>query len=805
MKKLMVVMFALVGVSASAGDRSYDALYTAETGYVTLTKDDTGNGANSSFHSSRGWSDKDVPPDYGMPHSGTNYYVGSQYRLYLDDVASGQTPTGFDGDGIVVAGEVRMNGAWGRSAICGPLTMLPGSAFYWVNIGHVTGGSVHIKGTGTSVNKPVEFQSGRNNETSKQTMNAYMSFSADADGELHWRLASGRDIGATFVVLDDWANFLGTFRIGNNFTIKTKNGLYKNPGRVIVSKNAMLQLTAASGTSEIGSLSVQSNGVLNLSALNGSQTVKIATKLELEPGALVIPQTFSGNRISANEFHPVFELSAEAVAAGLPDFETIPVALCGRQVAIKDGHAPVTDTIFPRLEWVVRDGENGGKIVGFSWKEMVAVTKTMSYTSYGFDPNGTGNCDPSQYWGDGAYPSPDKDYFSYSKNLAIRQAGNPFVFPGDSLFMSAGLIYAYFESGDITISNLFLSAGGKVRIMNQEKSYTLRGKIRTLGVGNAVTWTFNLGDQASYTIASDISGDGILRFDMDTEVGTSNWKKTLTVGTVELAGDNSAYSGKMRVDCWQTAPSTYASFFGDAPFVPGPNSNVTLRVSNQANLGGPLPSFAYDALTVSNECRLALKATATFDEQTRGWFFPANAYLRVEKDAVATVKVPVTFGTKLTKEGAGALMLGGTAAVAPGLQGRPEIKVEKGAFGFVSSTAIGGVDVTFGAGASLRVVAKPDDETLAQKGVDLTDATLSSVAPIPVEFDMTGVDVASKEDVSVAICTVPTSAAKAYANLLSLGKPAKGYSAKLVPVDNHDETTTLVAECEGQGLMLLLR
>ncbi len=134
MKRCMSLGCALLSAVAFADDKSHDAFYTAETGYVTLDASDTGNGANSSFHSAKNWSDGKAP------HSGTNYYVKAGKTLYLDDVGNSSVPAGFDGDSLVVAGVILMNGAWGRVADCGPLTMLPDSSFYWVNVGHVTGG-----------------------------------------------------------------------------------------------------------------------------------------------------------------------------------------------------------------------------------------------------------------------------------------------------------------------------------------------------------------------------------------------------------------------------------------------------------------------------------------------------------------------------------------------------------------------------------------------------------------------------------------------------------------------------------------
>ena len=810
MTRVIITACMLACSSAVAYDKSYDAIYTAATGYVTLEADDTGNGANSSFHSAKNWSDKDVPPNYGVPHAGTNYYVKAGKVFVLDDVANSSTAEGFAGDSIVVGGQVKMNGAWGKIANCGPLTMLPDSVFYWVNIGNIVGGSVHVKGTGTSTTKPVLFRSGRNgNNESLYSMNADMSFSSDADGELYWMLDSGRTIGVTFTVPEDWSGFTGTFRMGRNLTFKTKSGRYNMAGHAIITTNAMLQLTASSGQSEIGALTIQKNGVLNLSAANGTQMVKITTKLEMEPGALVIPQTFSGNLIAAQEFHPVFNLTAEAVAAGLPDFSSIPVADSGRKASLVNGHEATTG-IFPGLNWVVRDAEGGGKTVGFSYKETVAVTNGMSYANCGFIPNGTGAADPANFWADGQYPQKGKAYYNPGKNLIIRGTGNPYVFPGDSFMHYAGAMGIFSDSRDMTITNLILAGNGRTRLMSSGTVYHLRGTLKVLRTEEGTKtptascgWKFNVGDKCTQFIDSDISGDGVLAMQMDTEVGSSSWNKTLPCGIVELTGDNSAFQGKMTVDCWQTAGS-YAGYF-DTPYQPGPYSNITLRVSSQSNLGGALPQAAYNALTINNECRLTLLSTAEFAEPTRGWFFPSNAYLRVEEGAVATVTSPITFGQKLVKEGAGALMLGGTASVASGLAGRPQVKVEAGSLGFVSSTAIAGLDVDFAPGTSLRLKVTQPGEGMSARGVDLTNASITSSSAIPIVFDASDGDGAAKRDIAVPVCTIPTSEASSYADLFSISHAPRGYNAALTWTQNGDSTMTLRAELTTKGFVISFR
>jgi hypothetical protein len=222
-------------------------------------------------------------------------------------------------------------------------------------------------------------------------------------------------------------------------------------------------------------------------------------------------------------------------------------------------------------------------------------------------------------------------------------------------------------------------------------------------------------------------------------------------------------------------------------------------------LGGTLPSFEYDALTVSNQCRLTLLSTAEFNDLTRGWFFPENAYLCVEEGAIATVKNPITYGQKLVKEGNGTLMLGGSAAIASGVVNRPQFKVDKGTLGFVSSTAINGLNVSFAEGTSLRVQAVQMDDVFASKGVDLTNADITSDSTINLDVDMTGVDMYSVGQVTIPICTVPESRVLEYEDLFTVGKVVSGCSSEFTWVSNSDSTKTLCLTVTHNGFVISIR
>ena len=79
---MIAVFCGVFGAAALAYDTSFDAVYTAETGYVTLEGNDTGNGVNSSFHSAKNWSDLNFLGGNEFSHdstSGFRYVIGDTF------------------------------------------------------------------------------------------------------------------------------------------------------------------------------------------------------------------------------------------------------------------------------------------------------------------------------------------------------------------------------------------------------------------------------------------------------------------------------------------------------------------------------------------------------------------------------------------------------------------------------------------------------------------------------------------------------------------------------------------------------
>ena len=296
------------------------------------------------------------------------------------------------------------------------------------------------------------------------------------------------------------------------------------------------------------------------------------------------------------------------------------------------------------------------------------------------------------------------------------------------------------------------------------------------------------------TIASEISGDN----NLSVSLAVPNGNLGDLIGTLILSGANTNWTGKIAL---VTTNDVYGLANGTLCEVSAA-SNLTLRVSDARSLGGPLPEFAYDALAISNKCRLAVDATTTFNEPTRGWYVPRSAFLYVTNGAVATCANTITLGGELVKEGEGALSL----AAAPVQEGEEaSIAVSNGTLAVSASNVLDGLPVKFGAGTALGVDVNSSDAGFLAKGIDLRNASFSSaderifvtVVGVPEELGNYG---------PYAILTYDAAQSGAVASRYAVRWPRGGSMiAVCSETDNGDGTKTLKAMFHSCGIRFMVR
>ena len=756
-----------------------DSDYTAATGYVTMKATDA-NQNSSSFAAAGNWSDNQAP------HNDTNYYVRSGYTLYTP--AKNAT---FSGKTLVVGGYLRTANAY--TYTFGNTIFLPGSRFRFGQISTLAaGGSFTIQGTEAS---PVLFESLRGSDSEFRLSPTLVS---DENG---WMVLVGQSGYAGRQAFSfrggSWAGFQGTAEVRTNCAIRLEfntpfGNAFSAPtaGTVLVRSGGCFELFARGIHPGIGRLVVESGGELCPTQALGSSYFAITKRLELAEGSRVVcSNTFNIAPVSLPTCG-VFRLSADAVAAGIPNLSKVEfvypnTTMWGR---------------LPRFIPVVYDDSevSGGKYAGWSMKPVVSMTKANYGVHYALSPASGETA--ADYWSDGEFPHEGADYFIQNA-FFISGKGYPYTFPGDSCTVKSGVTFGLTSNmRTIRFDDLTFLDNVLVRPLNNAP-YILRGKLSLLKRSNpsspVVVNCANAPDQ-TLKIESEIDGDNDIVF--------RRFGETLSTERAEvyLSGLNTNYTGRIIVKASAEEGASSGSVSDTLDAV----NTLTLHISDARNLGGALAAFDADSLVVSNKCRLAVDVTTTFNETTRGWHFPADAYLRINSGMTATCANTLTVGGELVKEGTGTLRLS-ARPVAENASAR--LTISSGDLAVSATDALNGLPITLASGSSLVIDREAGDATFTEKGLNLVGVSISSAdAKVPVRFtfDAVNLDV-NQQCHSFPVMTYPSTQSTAVASTYEFKKPdamkGMGYALETVERDNGDGTVTLDIRLVRKGTQIILR
>ena len=396
------------------------------------------------------------------------------------------------------------------------------------------------------------------------------------------------------------------------------------------------------------------------------------------------------------------------------------------------------------------------------------------------------------------------DYY-LSQKTAYHPLTSPVEFYGGSLTLAGGNANGVMLSGmlttvqksALTIADFRWLAKGddSVQISSYSSEITLNGNITVLPTQKDVYFGWQQWNGNVATINSNIKGSGGIRLTVNQDASFN------ANGTYVLAGDNSGYTGRLLL--------MHKPFkTGTTPYNDPESHFVTLKVAEQSNLGGALPAFDAESLSIEDNSLLQVTKSAVFDESTRGWQIRGHGRIGVPENAVVKVlDKTLTYaddGTdagRLTKEGSGTLVLGGTTALSGELAKTLEIK--EGSVRFDSTAAADGLTVAFSADTSLQVDLTRTGE-FAERGVVIAGETpfVSAAADGKVPVSWTASADLSDTTSSVAICTVSA----ALKDSLKFDAPAK-FNRRPVAVscvENSDDTVTFVATVSGKGGLVLM-
>lgn len=452
----------------------------------------------------------------------------------------------------------------------------------------------------------------------------------------------------------------------------------------------------------------------------------------------------------------------------------------------------------------------------------------------------------TDHWSPAGAITSGKDY--YSSGFAVRpvNAAQIQTFEGDSLTLANGssLIFKAYgvhvpethvvaTSGDVKFTHsgayngnhlpdwaayAAREFGGTVKNCNM---VSLEGGPIDVYTENGKYLEFSQPSFRGAYMTSELKGDGDVKLTFYVE--KQNQKETDGDGSVLILDhDNSRFFGRMYLTGAQSTSYGRTN--------PSLSRCSTLYLTQPTSLGGPRPSFTFDALKLDNYACLSPTVSMTLDDPTRGIYIwsSATAQFMVPENVVFSVKEQVTYNGRLYKCGAGTLALGygqrpkfGPAQAADPGSYMHQLAVAEGSFRPLDELATDGLEVSFSAGTKLVLdVAAPTASGVGRYGMLLTKSSSSLTVDDTVALDfVNSTGLAQPANKDVAICPICTLASKAAAEALvskftfdrGAVLPYTGkytYRVKDLTVgDNGDGTFTLAARVEREkpGVILVVR
>ena len=398
-------------------------------------------------------------------------------------------------------------------------------------------------------------------------------------------------------------------------------------------------------------------------------------------------------------------------------------------------------------------------------------------------------------WSDGELPGPGKHYFVPAGIQLMTLSGVQFT--GESLTVAGTLAICStpFEAAS------FVFLGG-ANIYEYVADPVLSGPVTMLGT-SAVKVRPTQGH--TLTFAQEVSGTAPFRLLYFEEGGIGS-----NTG-VRFSQANPSYLGKIDFGLSNNSQSS--------DYQNG-NTCLRLKVSDPLELGGPLPAFAYDALTLSSRMGVSALDSMTFTDQTRGVLVSVNGRVDVSAGTHLAFTQPFTWHGTLRKYGTGTFAVGGPAAPRFIWQGdfhdtpttadvANRLSVMEGGLKALTTNALDGCELEIKSGASLVLDANPTNADVQTYGFVNAKWNTPFVLPdgmttVPVTFDFGG-DEPSFAQRTLGICTVKSDATGVSKSLFAPVRP-KHYDVKVLSEANPATgLTTYSVQLVREGFMVIFR
>jgi len=759
------VMVLLVSGLAAVTTFGYDV-----SGHVKMTASDTTS--VSSFNTAGKWSDGKAPS------AGKKYNVAG-WTMYTPNTGTATSPTilTFAGDELVANGTIWPlgNDKNANRLTINNLILLGSSAiqtsghrpFFW--------GKTTLKESSST--KPVTFDGGTGGDLTGFAKESYVfehgaTMSGDGAQCLRFRATTsgGKDYYGNFALTGSQTSFYGTYLLMARTSL-CLNG--RTDGTVEVGEGAMLRTwfnrypTTITGgglqyfDTTVKNVNVASGGTLEVSASN---TLTVAN-LHLAEGAklsLLAAGGRCGQIVVTGKLTVDGPVSLDAgsswgvVTGAPPVYATVTLAKgatgdAGLDLIEMDESGISRIGTLPHISRQIVTDEAGNRTIRYTQREIVQLVVSGTSEDGNNSPlicaHDTKN---RYYWSDGQAPTPGKDYYAGSGMVInMPECEEPVEFAGDSLTLANG---AYIPSGNKTYCTGFNVAEfgltGESYVQNwagnvQPDSYELA--MMTIG-GDMFSVTGTKGGilrpygNRMLRISSNLSGDGPLKA-TSLEYASNEGPR----GTIELTGDNAAWSGKLTVTL-KNDTRTRTSTWGNK--VPNEGIFVRLIAGGDTSLGGPMTAFTPDGILVEQMSQLRITADTVMDAENRGVTFSGLARVLVDPDRMFAIMNPVRLQGVLRLEGEGTFGLGGEMSFQGGSSipavGTNVVNVLSGALKVMHPHAFDGAEIHLMADATKFIFdIEPDEEGMQQYGLmDVKTETPfvfgAGVSTIEVEVDFGG-------------------------------------------------------------------
>ena len=671
---------------------------------------------------------------------------------------------------------ITASGSRARAAVTPRLALLPGgtitlsSAYSTLN-----GDTLDIRGTAANpslINSSLSYT----NDNARYYSQLNIAFTGDSDAVVKFNRSTikGDDFQRAIRVDGGFADFLGRVIVDGAHTWlrpETTATTFDVGGTLWITNGASVYVATVSPT--FGSLVMASNTTLQITS---GRAVTITNSFKIAEGATII---FGGASSLKNDYRTDADHSPTGITF---------ISVCGAANAAAVDRTVLFNAVktgseqylyagaIPRLKLAESVREDGGVDFKLSHEPFVVQTNNCAASK---GPYGKGHYEG--YLSDGLEISSEYDYVTL-KDKAVYFNNSPanYVFPGKSWTIIGGPV-GFYGGNKMTVADLRLLDGAWFRQMSKDINAYVEGAATLYGTVN-----FRVFGSNTFWVPANLSGVGdiIVTLDVDKIIYTSSANYR---GRLELSGDSSAWTGRAWVGCGRSATAKEGL------------TNLTLRVTSAASLGGARDAFTFDAVKIADTCTLAITDTATFDAANRGWCLMDGSTVSISSGAVVTMNETVTFGGASKKTSAGTLILGGAAKfydsvndAATDTPNGASFRIVSGALGVTSAAALAGVDLAFAAGTKLLVF--PESE-----GLTLSAAPTFEGGTLPVEIEVEDGYTGGAANILTLPSSVPFDA-----TTLSVASK-KGYRIGPVTARTEDDTTTYGVTISKLGFVILLQ